>query len=1225
MKTVATALCLSLALLTPLFAFNPPSDTLQGITLSIDGVVDRAGTERWAVRNISTERPLAFTVRLDNGSGRTVSGTVSLTLNDDWRLDGTNAFAVSVAPGQTWQAACSATAGARVLDALYPVHARLALGDAELHPIAVFQASRPAAAQAAAAPRDLAPGPGLCRLARVPSSAAAWERGGKVTALPAGFSGSDRESGATWSPEEIVRGGVPRACLSIHPPWKGGYGTLWSDFRLALPTNTPIRLKFHTAIRDTLPEEPKSDGIDFRVRVLEAGGQARELFARFSDSKTWEPADVDLSAYAGQAVTLRLWNGPGPKNDTTCDNGFWGDPLLLIGPTPPPVTEAEWQARASEACRLARDAAARKAKAEGAFRLDSGRERNGAAVVLGKEGLTDAAIAFSDGSREIAFRGFTVEVGGQPLGAARDGDPIQSVEVSHDGGTLTVLHRIASPLRASASPREPLAVRATLRADRGVLRIACDMPGTVRDARGEPRFTKLALGPSGEPASRIYLGFGAVFDGPGAFTLPYGGVQLGTRHVGADYPNGLSLVQATDLLPDRVTCSPSANLFALETPHDACFLFAPSASGAYAAARAYRDVCGFKKARGVDGLLGRVCLDQWGGDYRAAARDLDRAAKYGLSHAVFVKHDWQRWGYDYRLPEIYPPAGGLEPFREMREAARRAGMLFAPHDNYIDFYPDAEGFSYDRIVFHADGTPHKAWYHPGRDAQSYRWLPDAFTPWLTANMRRMREGFGPDALFIDVFTSIAPFDSYDRSGAFHTRAETVKGWNAAFDTSRDLLGHRAAMISESGHDALIGSIDGVEADHWRPDRWLKTYRDADRTPWHDLVTHGKMVLFAGGLGHRYDEDEGHGYGSDDYLSNTVLGGRGPMCDGPFSRRAVMTYWLLHDACDALAHAEMETHAFGATVRQQHTTFAKGGDVWANRGSNAWTVAEGRQLPEYGFYAKTRQAEAGVVLLGGHRAGFAKTKDAFFADARPLPDPEPGCRVETRAVSAERLGPRAYRVTVAWSVLAPLEPGYVPFVHIGRASTEEKERIEAQANLAFDLSRLTATGAFTASMEVRLPADFEPGDYFVRYGLFHRQHGDRLPLRGTEERQRRIRAGLLRITPAGDEYVLQEPLPDTPDLNFAGALVDFGPIATDGAFRLVHSDRKTWQLIPLPASRPFRAELRLAALGVPRAEVTAVEPADPFFPYAKTPEWKQSGNVLILSCDALSFGYRIVFD
>ncbi len=68
----------------------------------------------------------------------------------------------------------------------------------------------------------------------------------------------------------------------------------------------------------------------------------------------------------------------------------------------------------------------------------------------------------------------------------------------------------------------------------------------------------------------------------------------------------------------------------------------------------------------------------------------------------------------------------------------------------------------------------------------------------------------------------------------------------------------------------------------------------------------------GGLGPRYAGDSDsrhHGYGSDDYLSTTVLGGRNPMCDGPFSRSAVMTYWLLHDACARLARQPMLRHEF----------------------------------------------------------------------------------------------------------------------------------------------------------------------------------------------------------------------------------------------------------------------------------------------------------------------------
>ena len=1193
-------------------AFNPPVDQRDGVALNISGVPE----------NVATDQPLTFGVTLRNDSTQTVHGAIAVWMNDDWDLRADAEPPLALAPGQTWRRTYSANAKPRVLSALYPVHARFTGSAFDLHPVAVFQATPPAPAYPVLPPKALRIAPGGTSLLRLTPQERAWSRGGETRLLPFGFDGADAASGATLVQDDVERGGVRRRCINIHPPWKGGPGTLWADYRLALPSETPIRLTFHTAIRDIRPEERPSDGVEFKVSARTADQPEKILFSRLARATAWEAVEIDLSAYAGETLTLRLWNGPGPKNDTTCDNAFWGDPVLHVGPAKPRASEAVWSGRTGKALLLAREAATRNPTADGVFRLESGGEIIGAAVVPGDAGLTDGAIAFSDGTRDMAFRGFAVEIDGQPLGAEAGGQAVTRIETRRHGKRWVLRHETTG-VGADGGART-LTAQAAIWAERGVLRIAWSMPDAVRSARGEPRFSRLAVGPASRAAFRIYLGFGAVFEEPGAFALPYNGVQLGTRHIGADYADGLSLVQATDLLPDRVVHAPSEKLFALETPHDACFMLAPSGRGAYAAARAYRDVCGFEKARGVDGLLGRVCLDQWGGDYRVAASDLALAAKYGLNHALFVKHDWQRWGYDYRLPEIYPPAGGLAPFRDMRNAAKQAAMLFAPHDNYIDFYPDAEGFSYDRIVFCADGTPHKAWYHPARDAQSYRWRPDAFTPWLASNMKRMRQGFGPDALFIDVFTSVAPFDYFDRGGAFHTRAETVNGWRAAFDTSRSLLGHDAAMISESGHDALIGSIDGVQADHWRPECWLKACKEADRTPWHDMVTHGKMVLFAGGLGSRYDPDPKHGYGSDDYLSNTVLGGRGPMCDGPFSRRAVMTYWLLHDACDVLAHEEMTSHAFGPTVRQQHTTFGKEAQVWANRSSNLWAVADGKILPENGFYVKTRAAEAGVIRIGGHRAGFAKSTRAFFADARPLPDADPRCAAETRVLFAERLGARAYRVTFEWNMLVPLEAGYVPFVHVGRAAADDTERIEAQAGMVFDHANLEKKGRFRATADVTLPKDCPAGDYFVRYGLYHAKRGDRAPLRGMAEQNRRICGGVLRVTPTSDEYRIEEPRRDDPDINVAGAMLDFGPVVTDGAFRLVHDDRKVWTLIPLPASRPFRAEIRLAALRAPRPVVAAVERIDPFHASARAPEWRQAGDALFLSCDADSFGYRIVF-
>ncbi len=874
----------------------------------------------------------------------------------------------------------------------------------------------------------------------------------------------------------------------------------WNEFKLALPAGQPAVLKFFTALRDSSATEPLSDGTEFKVIAVDAALVEKELFSRFSDSKSWEAASVDLGAYAGQSITLRLWTGPGPKNNTTCDQCYWGDPVIAVGSLPALPTEAQWKAREQEAAARAALAVAKKPKKNtGVFRLDVNGQRFGAAVVLGDQGLTDGVIAFSDGTRTLTYRGFACDVDRAAIGGVENGQPVLRAEAATEDGAWAVTHHVSRPAGE-------LAVRARIRADEGGLRIAWDMPGAIRDARGTPRFTRLGLGAASEPVWRAYAGFGNVIENPGAFDLRGGGFTLSTRHAGADYPCGLSLVQACDIFPDRLTYTPETRRFALETQHDAGFILVPSAKGAFDAARAYRDLSGFKKGPGVDALLGRMCIDQWGGDYLEAADGLEEAARYGVTHAVFVKHVWQRWGYDYRLPEIYPPAGGLEPFLAMRQAAEKAGMLFCPHDNYIDFYPDAEGYSYDRIVFSEAGQPVRAWYNKGRRAQSYRWLPHGFRPWLEPNMAKMRDGFRPNSLFIDVFSAISPFDYYDRAGTFYPRTRTTKEWRDAFDTCRAMLKKGAPMISEAGTDALIGSLDAGEADHFPATRWLKTFGNADRTPWHDMATHGKMVLLAGGLGPRYSamdwDDRGgtpnHGYGSDDYLSNTVLGGRNPMCDGPFSRRTVMTYWLLHDVCDALARESLEAHAFGATVRQQHTAFSGHGQVWVNRGSNAvWTVADGKRLPEYGFYAETPDARCGVVLLDGQRAGFAQSETHFFADARPVHNPLHRVLVESSVTEGKYLGNGAFSVTFRWNVLDPSFKGYVPFVHICSDSPKagNSERIIFQADMPFDRKMLYRAGAFEVTSRITVPQNLPAGDYKIRYGLYQQGKGDRLAIRG----------------------------------------------------------------------------------------------------------------------------------
>ena len=63
------------------------------------------------------------------------------------------------------------------------------------------------------------------------------------------------------------------------------------------------------------------------------------------------------------------------------------------------------------------------------------------------------------------------------------------------------------------------------------------------------------------------------------------------------------------------------------------------------------------------------------------------------------------------------------------EICRQHGVLFAPHDNYIDLYPDAEGFSYENVAFQSNGQPHRAWYHANEMRNPTARVPIVSAPW----------------------------------------------------------------------------------------------------------------------------------------------------------------------------------------------------------------------------------------------------------------------------------------------------------------------------------------------------------------------------------------------------------------------------------------------------------------------------------------------------------------
>ncbi|MBM3333372.1 hypothetical protein FJY63_01805, partial [Candidatus Sumerlaeota bacterium] len=871
-KTLYCLLTLIMGLGETAAAFNPPRDVVGPLSVEItapDKVAD-------------LDKPVDATISLANSGTTPLEVRLEIWGVDEWRFGAQKAQRIErtlrLAAGAKEQVALSLTAGLETHNAHYPIHARGTFTDPasgekrQAHAIKIFlvEASRSTAPAGPVAIKA-----GVTSLVRFRhQSVALWSsETGTTRALGAGWRGTDDRTGAVFNVAAADRGGRLES-LSVHPPWRKKWGTIWADYDLILPITKPITLTFSTAIRDTGPDEPPGDGVEFKVIVIErkdtgepatssaesAAGAPTLLFTRLAKSKKWEPASVDLSAYAGKPITLRFWNGPGPANNTICDSGYWGNPAISVGAAMPPTVREPKQVMTGigKAWDYGTEAWGGKV-GDWTWQLKSKAGAFGASLYPSSEGIPDIVVALAQDKEALIFDGFTVQVDNVDLktiplspktqwrSAFANGRGVIEGDLLHNGQSLTV--------------------RMEVWAESGALRFRFSMPRVKRDKRGHPRFTLIGLGRTAfarkDPppsraisalvgqAKRVYAGFGNVIEEPKRFDLSANGFRLSTRHVGVDYGNGLSLVQASDVFPDRFHIDPEQHTYSLQVHHDATISLIPSEKGAFAAAEVYRDgIAGFRPAAGVARLLGRMCLDYWGMSYEHGIATVETLAKYGVTDCVYVWHNWQRWGYDYRLPEIYPARGDHAQFVRLAGTCRKRGILFCPHDNYIDFYPDADGFSYDHIIFNEDGTPQRAWFNKGRNAQSYRWLPHAFQPWLKKNIALLKRDVKPTAYFIDVFTAIEPMDYYDRSGRFYPKTETIRRWSECWDYVRRQL-RGAPMISEAGSDSQIGHLDAGESDHnaaapqgspqWG---WNVQCADAERTPWHDMASHGSFILFA---------------------------------------------------------------------------------------------------------------------------------------------------------------------------------------------------------------------------------------------------------------------------------------------------------------------------------------------------------------------------------------------
>ncbi|HNQ74635.1 MAG TPA: hypothetical protein PKN95_13665 [Verrucomicrobiota bacterium] len=1126
--------------------------------------------------------------------------------------------------------------GAGAYSAMYPLHvyARFhAAGSSTTltaHAVRIFEtqfeaADGPARDEEAVA---VVPAFGGLALTQLQNCRPVWQRHGEAPHwLPAGWEGCEPESLAFFERGVMARGRT-RASLNVHPPYRGGTGPLFLEYPIKLPPARELRLRFFNAIRDVAPPEPPSDGVTFRVWVGD-----EKIFERHTASTVWVPGEADLSRWAGQTIKLRLEAHPGPRLDPTCDSSFWGDPILLADAAARTPESGDFPQRAARARTSVTGGSA--GAGTYVFALADGLR---AAVAPGANGLLDAALAFGSESGAVVLQGFDLSLEGGRVGVWESAARVEKIEVIPADRRLEIRHHLQLQRefdrhgKRAAPGVTPAILTATLWADG---------PGLRVQFSSDARLTDVGVGPADQSAAKVYFGHGYVVEEPGKFTVHGGGHELSTRHVGCDFTNGVALLQACDTPPDWFQVEPGMHLYSLHTHPAPTFTFVPGRRGAMNCALQYRTLHDQPAAPAVAQKAGRLVFDLWGGSYRDNAAALQRCFDYGLTNSLAIIHVWQRWGYDYRLPDIFPPQpqlGTPEELRELGELCTRAGALWGLHDNYIDFYPDAEGFSYDHITFDAAGQPRRGWLNEGRNAQAWQFRPDHVQPFLQRNLRWLVPALQPTAAFVDVWTSLNAFDYFDRDGRWHSKMETLRHWGEAFAQIRTAVGH-GPTLSEAGSDQLIGWLDGADC-QWlqlqprgEPFSMTVPCADWERVPWFDLVHHTRFSLHGAGYSNRYQgnrsRDE-HGIESDDYLGIEVLAGHALMADLPMlSGGAIRKYWLLQPFAEAVAHADIAAvENPGGDLHRLLVRWTSGATAWVNRGTNDWEIT-GHTLPPYGFVAQAGPVVCSVEKIGGRVIEQSRAGPIRYVNARP-PAPET-LAIRPTAERLEPLGGRNFRLVTRWDAVQPAPKDLRVFYHFRRPTPGRYTDTEFYGGGDPEIPTSAWQGGVLTGTNwmLHVPENYPLGEYEILCGLYDAQgDGTRYRLIGEPRPTRRYALGVLHVegeVNAGQTNVTKIYMTAAPNPPRTLApvpspqRVDFGPVQTTRGLRLIETAADL-TIVPLPDQPAFAISLNLDSFHRTPAEVGALRAVDARGNRARPIAWRLKGSSVTFSTHPADFGY-----
>jgi hypothetical protein len=496
------------------------------------------------------------------------------------------------------------------------------------------------------------------------------------------------------------------------------------------------------------------------------------------------------------------------------------------------------------------------------------------------------------------------------------------------------------------------------------------------------------------------------------------------------------------------------------------------------------------------------------------------------------------------------------------------------HENYADYYPNYPQFTTAAVGLTSSGQLTLSYLNPLTDIQSF----GTKAAWLAKNAStqspEIHARYGTSASFIDVNSAMVPWWRADMdarspgAGMFSAYANGAANlW--AFERQT----HGGPVFGEGrDHWAWSGLLDGVEAQlgaGGTPPTGNTTplFVDFDLLKIHPLQVNHGMGYYERWMGP--NQSMWSTSVADEYRMQEVAFGHAPyMSDALWENtdRVLLEYNLISPLAARYGVQPVTSIAYrvngvwvdssAAALQQNLTralvTYGNGDTITANA-QPLTLVANGLQLPQYGWSAVGQNLLAYTAIQSGVIVDYSQVGNVFFANARNQMDLfASGSFAQPTVKSFAETGARSGQFQAVWNALdTAAAPNYLAFVHF--VDNNNNVAFQADHSLPVPTSQWRPGQVVPDMFQFSVPSGVPNGNYSVRIGLY--SGNVRSLLLGTNDGTERYILGTLTVQNSNVSFSILPMSPQAPDprLNSGGTLINFGPIQTDGMVSVTHQN------------------------------------------------------------------------